>query len=72
MGLCVVNGTKNILILVLVMVFFAGATMTFILAHHLITITRINRRIEMRIAGIDSWLDDAIKESFQNLDNASR
>lgn len=62
------NGSRNVLIMVLIMVFVAGGTVIAVLAHHLTTIARINRRIEMHMAGIDSWLDDAIKESFQKLD----
>ena len=39
-----------------------------VITWHLKTIARINRRIESHLVTIDSWLDSAIKESFQNLD----
>lgn len=57
------NGSRNVLILVLMMSFVLGGTIVLALAIHLFAMTKITSRIDSRLTAIDVWLDSAIQES---------
>jgi hypothetical protein len=54
------NGSTRILSMVLIMGYVAAAVVFITCAKHLQKIVEINRRIDSRLATLNTWLDSAL------------
>lgn len=64
LGLGSMNGTKNILVMVLLLGYISAAGVFITCAKHLQILVTVNRRIDSRLESLSSWQDDLFREIF--------